>query len=62
MSNIILFLIVILIIIIFNFFGKKIGYHLGIIDKPTEGKIHEIETPLIGGFPLFFFFNIFFDF
>ncbi|MDC2976298.1 undecaprenyl/decaprenyl-phosphate alpha-N-acetylglucosaminyl 1-phosphate transferase [Candidatus Pelagibacter sp.] len=59
MSNIILFLIVILVIIIFNFFGKKIGYHLGIIDKPTKGKIHEIETPLIGGFPLFFF-SIFF--
>jgi len=33
----------------------NIGQYFNILDKPTKNKIHSEITPLIGGFPIFFF-------
>ena len=38
---------------------NKLGKFLVVLDIPTKDKIHKKTTPLIGSFPIFFFFFVF---
>ena len=60
MNNFVIFLVILNFIFLYHF--KNISKLYGVYDVPNKRKIHQISTPLIGGFYFFINLSLFFLF